>query len=293
MDTIERPILVTGGNGYLAKHLVKKLQKKKMHCVVTTRKKTGIDFEFELDITDEKASKKLIEKINPSVIIHLAADLNRTRDKNYLDPILKTNFTGTLNLLKACENIENVHFVFASTSEIYGNNKPPFSEEMQPDPTSFYSLSKLLSENAIKMMGKSGKFTYTILRIFNFFGKEMPENFFISQLVETLKKGKEFNMTNGDQKRDLLHIEDVVEAILIVLKNKKAQQQTINICRGKSLSMKGLALYIAENFRKPILNFGAIPYRENEIWDMTGDNTKISELGFKPKYSLEDGLRKI
>jgi nucleoside-diphosphate-sugar epimerase len=299
MDSISlknKRILVTGGNGYLGSFLVKALQKLGAEVFVIDIRLKDTPNEFLIDITNLDLVKYVVNKIRPNIVFHLAAILNRERDFTDHEKIVHVNYNGTMNMLLAlkeygkCEN-----FIFTSTSEIYGDSEAPFKETLLPKPASPYSLSKVFAENGIKTFSEIYKFPYTILRLFNFYGNDMPKSFFMPQLIHSLKNDKSFKMTLGEQARDFLYVEDVIQGLILAATKEKAKQQTFNVCCGKGITLQELVLDCKEALQSDCnIDFGAFPYRENEIWNMVGDNTKITEmLGFKPKYELKSTVKKI
>jgi UDP-glucose 4-epimerase len=290
----DKRILVTGGNGYLGRNLVEKLQQLQAEVFVMDIYGTADAHTFILDITDAKAVKEMIEKIKPQIIFHLAASLDRNRNFDNYDTIYAINTKGTFNLLDSLKDIDYENFIFTSTSEVYGDNTPPFKETQIPQPASPYSLTKVYTENLIETFSKTYQKKYTILRLFNFFGKNMSPKFFIPQMIETLRDNQKFEMTKGAQKRDFLYLEDVVQA-LILSAQKSAQNEIFNVCSAEAVSLKDLVLEVKNSLNSQSeIVFGALPYRDNEVWNMLGDNTKItSQLGFKPKFNLKTGIRQI
>ena len=296
MDSLKnKRILVTGGNGYLGKHLLKTLKVYSNNVFVIDNNIINENsFNFKIDITDREKVNEIINVIKPEIVFHLAAILNRERSFDDHDKILKINYYGTLNLLLAMKNYEYDNFIFTSSSEIYGDNLAPFNELQNPNPASLYSLSKAFSEMAIRTFSENYDKNFTILRLFNFFGEDMPESFFIPQLINSLKYKPTFNMTQGEQLRDFLYIDDVVTAMLLTAVNHAAKKKIYNVCSGQSITLKEIAEYIYDLLKsKCQINFGAIPYRKNEVWNMVGDNTKIkNELGFIAKNNFKEALMK-
>jgi len=131
--------------------------------------------------------------------------------------------------------------------------------------------------------------------LFNFYGVDMPQTFFIPQLIHSLKYEKTFKMTMGKQARDFLYVEDIMQGLILAASNPKAKNQTFNVCCGEGISLRDLVLNCKEALQSDCyIDFGAFPYRENEIWNMVGDNTKIIEiLGFKPMYELKKTLKQL
>jgi len=290
-----KKILVTGGNGYLGSFLVKALKSKGAQVFIVSKNVVETDYSFNVDLSNFENLNKIISEIQPDIVYHLAANISRERDFSIFEEMLNDNVLGTYNLIKALQNTNYQHFIFTSTSEIYGNNESPFHENQIPNPVSPYSLTKVMAENLIKTHLTQMQKNYTILRLFNFFGENMSESFFITQLINTLRRNENFAMTLGEQSRDFLYIEDVISAMVLSAENTNAQNETLNVCRGKGDKINELAINIATKMNKTeFLELGALPYRNNEIWEMIGEASKINvKLGFVPQYSLFDGISKI
>ena len=291
----DKKVLVTGGNGYLGRFLVEVLIDEHAKVSVIDREGETKDGFFKLDIVDEKAVKNAIDEIKPEIIFHLASSLDRNRDFDMYKKVNDINHIGTFNLLLALKDIPYENFLFTSTSEIYGENDTPFHEDQLPKPVSQYSLTKVYSEYLIQTFSKNFNKNYTILRLFNFFGRDMPTGFFIPQMIEAFKNKQYFNMTKGEQKRDFLFVEDVIDALILSAKNSAAHNEIFNVCSGKTSTLKQLAEEVKNKINSGCeIRYGAIPYREKEIWDMVGDNSKIKRvLNFKVKYDLPEGIEKI
>ena len=300
MDKIDlsgKRILVTGGNGYLGRKLIKRLNQGNARV-------SSIDIQdfpvnnigefYKVDIREKDELRLIIQEIKPEIIYHLAASLERERDFSNAISVFDVNLFGTLNLLNALRDINYKKLIFTSTSEVYGGNKitPPFKENDSFVPASPYSLSKYSAEMAIKSFSALYKKKFIILRLFNFYGEGMPTQFFLSQLIVKLKNGEDFDMTMGEQIRDFSHINDVLHALLIV-SGKNINNEVFNICTGEGKTIKEIALYLKEVLKSSSnINFGAIPYRENEVWRMIGDAYKIQEaFNFKNKFNIYEGLK--
>ena len=288
-------ILVTGGNGYLGAQLVAALKKEQAEVFVMDKDAVPSGHAYNTDITDRNAVAKTVRAIQPEIIFHLAASLNRERNFDHFDRINEVNHNGTLNLLLALKDIPYRNFIFTSTSEVYGSNQAPFHEEQLPKPASPYSLTKLYAETLINTFSELYNKHFTILRLFNFFGKEMPANFFIPQMIQAFQNEAAFEMTAGEQKRDFLYVDDIIQALLLSAGSEKALNETFNVCSGQAVSLKQLATEIKTTLKSGCeIKFGALPYRENEVWNMVGDNTKIKKaLGFKVRYDLNEAIKQI
>jgi len=287
-------ILVTGGNGYLGRHLVERLKGEGADVFIMDKFGDASAKKFILDITNLEVVQDAITKIQPNIIFHLAASLNRERNFDRYANTKEVNLTGTHNLLLALQHTDYQNLIFTSTSEVYGKNVAPFVETQLPDAASPYSLTKVFAENIINTFSKTYGKKFTTLRLFNFFGRNMSPKFFIPQMINTLRKNEKFEMTEGEQKRDFLYLDDVISALILAAR-QPATNDILNVCSGEAISLKELVLEIKKklNSQSEIV-FGALPYRENEVWNMVGDNTKIKEkLGFKPQYTLATGIEQM
>lgn len=291
IDLKGKKILVVGGNGYLGKFLVKVLRENEADIFVISRNCEQSNSQFTVDITNFDETYKVIQKIKPDIVYHLAANISRNRDFTIYKEMATVNVQGTLNILKSLEGID-AHFIFTSSSEIYGNNASPFHENQIPKPVSPYSLTKINAEMLVQTYSTNQSKKFTNLRVFNFYGESMPEGFFIPQMIQSLKKGEDFLMTKGEQVRDFLYVGDVVKALVLAAKNTSSYGETMNVCSGKGTKLSQLAAAVNTSMKtKAKIVLGAIPYRDNEVWEMIGDNSKIKKIiGFEPKISIDKGI---
>lgn len=280
-------VAVTGGNGYLGSRLVAALRQLSAEVFVIDTRATGVDNEYVVDLTNAEAVATAMQSIKPQIVFHLAALLDRQRTFDNHELVTRVNYGGTVNLLMAMRDIPYARFVLASSSEIYGDVQAPFHEGLLPHPASPYSMSKVMAETALQTFSDIYQKPYTVARLFNFFGEGMPQNFFLSQLVHSLRHEERFAMTKGEQLRDFLYTDDVIAGLLHLAVYPDAANQIVNVCSGEAMSIKDFALNCKKLLSsKCVLDMGAIPYRENEIWNMTGCNKKLASLGFTPKHDI-------
>lgn len=298
-------ILVTGGGGYLGSKLAEVLAGSKFNLKLLDIKFNQISNSLasyspnveliETDLTNKKTLARICRQIKPDYIFHFAALLNRNRDFGLYENLYEVNVGGTFNLLESIKDIDYKGFYFASTSEVYGvKNQVPFHEEQQPDPISPYSLTKLMAEMLCKTYAALQSRPCVILRLFNFFGPNMPQETFIGQLLFHYHSKKKFHMTGGVQKRDLIYIDDLLEQILFIAKTNNALYDTYNVCSGSAYKM----IDVVNVFRKVVgdnFDFAtSLNYRKNEIWEMVGSNQRILSIGYSAKNTpLKDGLEKL
>jgi nucleoside-diphosphate-sugar epimerase len=292
----KKKILITGGGGYLGSNLAGKMALKGAECFLfdlvfnTSSVKLSENFSdvhlIKGNLNDLQGLRKTCHDIAPTHVLHFAASLDRSRDFSIYNDISRINVGGTLNLLEALADIPYEFFGFSSTSDVYGTQNPlPFHEDQLPSPVSPYSLTKLMAEDLIRTWSDLYNKPFTIFRIFLFIGPEMPPNTFIGQLQQAYRNNTEFLMTKGEQRRDYLSLEDLLESISLVLYKKNANGEIMNICSGSSVSIKEIAGSIQEISGNRLRISDILPYRENEIWEIRGSNEKLKRLlpEFQPR----------
>lgn len=293
MDNVKNPqvVLVTGGSGYLGKELVIKLKSAGYQVYTISKNTTETDTDFSFSLSDERKLIKTVSSIKPNVVFHLAANINRNRDSNLYSGLIEDNVMGTLNLLKSLQDF-HCHLIYTSTGEVYGNNCSPFNEEMIPDPVSPYSSTKLMAEELIRTFCKTSNIDYTIFRLFNFYGGDMPEHFFISQMVNTLLRKENFKMTAGEQVRDFIHINDLTDALMKSVCRNELYNDIFNLCSGKNITIKEIANMVVKIVGTDAeIDAENLPYRENEIMEMLGNPDKLrSKMGDLAVTDFNSGL---
>ncbi len=282
-------LLITGGGGYLGSKLAERLSSQVSSLYLADIKFNELSQELvrthehvssiHCDIRNYNSVRASINTADPDTIFHLAALLNRERDFNNYERLYEVNVMGTLNLLRANQRGSAARFIYTSSSEVYGNGKSPFREDQIPCPASPYSLTKLMAEELIRTYGALFNMPFTILRLFNFYGDDMPEDFFLSQLRNSLKRNEEFRMTKGEQIRDYLEVHEVINYVIGIAQTAMSISETVNVCSGKGQKLSDLAMSEAKlQCKENLVKIGALPYRDNEVWEMVGDSSKLEAL---------------
>lgn len=263
-------------------------------------------FEFhELDLREEKSW----ERLDGTALVHLASQkiprystAVRTLDDNSYLVKMAT---------KSCI-ARGMHLLYASTSDIYGKNpNVPYHEESDSllGPTSVkrwaYAISKIYGEQWIQAVHGEEGLTYTIMRFFGSYGPHQnitwwggPQSVFIQNILEG--KGIEVH-GDGKQSRTFTYVEDTVEGIYRCLSDPKAKNQIFNIAGNptEEISIHDLALLILEllDKRKEEVPISFIGYEsfgkyEDVSRRVPSIDKIVSQLGFAPRFSLREGLRK-
>ena len=302
-------ILLTGTTGFIGKELLPKLLEKGYEVHTIERYVTG---RYTLDqkdsiikhyasLTDYNKVRAIIKEVQPNAVIHLAAisAVSFSYD-NYIE-VSEVNYLGSVNLAEACRQEANnfKQFIFAGTSEEYGlsilSKDEKLTEESPLIPNSPYAVAKVAFDYYLNYMGLAYDFPYTILRPFNTYGRKDNKHFFIERTITQMLSQDKVYLGDSDAVRDWIYVDDHVNAYMKALGNEKAIKQTFNMCSGKGYTTKETAELIAKltSFKGEIL-WNQTPKRPLDAKVLIGDNSKTRKLlGYEPKYSLEEGLKKI
>jgi len=297
---------VTGINGFVGKYFVDYV-----HGVEPDSDIMGVDLSEtskakdikykSLNLCDEKAVHNTIEQYKPDYIVHLAAVSSVA--KSWEDPAgcFLNNNAAFLNLAEAIRKTEiNARILSVGSSEEYGIYDKPMNENFVLHPKSPYSVARLSQEYLSKLYVDRFGLDIVMTRSFNHIGPGQSTQFvvssFISQLVNIADKKSENKMMVGniDVARDFTDVRDVVDAYYKIL-TCASNRQVYNVCSGKATKLRDIIDITAKKLNVvPNIVVDKSRLRSNEIMVVVGDNTKIkSELGWKPKYTLEQTISDI
>jgi len=303
-------ILITGGAGFIGSHLAEKLAEK--HVVIAldnfdpyydVRKKkgnvkiiqsSGAEFIFG-DVTDYNFVRKIVKENDIEVIFHEAARPGVRY--SIKDPFLpnKVNVIGTLNILKASLDSNVKKVINASSSSVYGKVEYlPFDENHLTQPISPYGVSKLAAENYCRVFYEVYGLKTISLRYFTVYGPRMRPDLAIPIFTKSLLNNEQpIVFGDGEQTRDFTYIDDAIEANLRLLNINEGYGEALNVGSGRRVTIN----YVIGVLRS-LLNSNIEPkYVEpikgdaRDTWANIDKAKKI--IGYKPKMSLEERLRKF
>jgi CDP-paratose synthetase len=278
-------IFITGGTGYLGGQLSAALSAEghNLHFLVRESsrlskiKDMSVDGGIHYDNIDK--FDDVLKDNGIEVVIHCATHYGR----NDTDPLntLKSNLLMPIRLLDAAASANVKCFINTGT--------------MLDKRVSFYSLSKSHFDDW--MLHYSDRIKCINILLEHFYGPNDDPTKFVSFVINNLKQNHEkIDLTKGEQERDFVYIDDVVNAFLIVIKSVDSfnGMTTLELGSGVPIKIRDFVI-LAKNLAKnevTKLNFGAIPYRENEVMQSRADITKLRALGWVNKTDLVTGLKK-
>lgn len=285
-------VLVTGASGFTGQHLIPAL-KQQGYRVTGTGKGivAGTDL-AEMDLTNIGDVTDLIRHTQPDYVIHLAA-LSFVAHPEPAD-FYQVNTLGTENLLSALASQEKPvgKIILASTANVYGRNKlPVLAEHLCPQPVNHYGCSKLAMEHMASNWFE--KLPILITRPFNYTGPGQPPHFLVPKMVSHYaRRASSIELGNLDVARDISDVRDICNAYIALLQSE-GQSETVNLCSGTTIHLRGLMAILSELAGYQIeINVNPDFVRANEIASMQGDRSRFDQLaGSHPIRSIRGTLR--
>ncbi len=227
------------------------------------------------------------------VVLNFAAESHVDRSLNDLTPFIESNIKGTTTLLNAALNSKASLFIQISTDEVYGQiMSGSFTEEDLLQPRNPYSASKASAEMFVNAFKETYGLPTMITRSSNNYGPyQFPEKvlpLFITNLIE----GKKVPLYGeGKQVREWTHVEDNCQGILTAIKKGK-KGEIYNIASGEELTNIEMTKRVLKEFGKGDEMIQRVEDRKGHDFRYSLDGSKLRELGWKPKYRFEKGLKK-
>ena len=260
-------ILITGASGFIGSEFISKFSND-FRIISYSRKTRKNNKKIKKNIINEKGTIedkkiiKIIKKHSPDIVLHLANFGSMKQCEENAESAFKINVYGIFNVIMGCINT-NSKLIFLSSREVYGETKGKNSSETDPTlPNNVLGITKALAENLIVYANRKYALEYTILRPSNIYGIN-GEKFVIKTMLNSAIQKKKIFVNGGTQKLNLVHVNDVLNIIkLVIQKPKLSSGQIFNIGSNNNISVKKLALNIAKlvggnvdiKFKKSIKN---------------------------------------
>lgn len=236
--------------------------------------------------------REFFEKEQPDYIFHLAAYGNMSHQKD-IPMTVMANLIGTFNMLHESRNIPYKGFINFGSSSEYGKKNQAMAEKDIIEPETFYGASKggatLLARSFARQFDKP----IVTVRPFSVYGPGEADFRFIPTVCRSIILDSTFTLSNTDSTHDWIYIDDFISGVDVVRDNiVQLSGKIVNIGSGRMHTNKEVCEALKRIADKPYLatTLKVVNKFESETW--MSDNTKISQLGFFPKYMLAEGLKK-
>ena len=312
----KKKILITGSAGFIGFHLCKDLIRNKNLSLIgidnvnnyydvklkkeriNILKNLGNNFKFiKIDLNSVKI-KHLFFKEKFDVVIHLAAQAGVRYSISNPEAYVVNNLNGFFNIINQSSKHKIKHFIFASTSSVYGDNsKFPLKEYYNTDkPLTFYAATKKSNEVMAYSYSNIHKLPATGLRFFTVYGPYGRPDMALYKFANSILKNKFLTMFNyGKHKRDFTYIDDVTNAIKKIISKPSVEKITFQLFNIASSSPENLKKFLKfiENRLDKKAKIKYLPLQKGDIYQTFGDTSKLKKkINFKIKTSLEEGITK-
>ena len=265
-------VLLTGHSGFIGQKLLKNLLKKDVNLYVTKKNNIKIFGNKKINIID--LNNKLVDRNhlkNFDLVIHAAwGSLENYNSVNHIKKILPEN----IKFLKKLIYLGAKNLIVLGTCFELGDCLGEVTEDQIMKPNTLYGKAKKRLYDKLMLLKKINKFKLTWVRIFYIYGLNQRKKSIFSQLknFDNIKNGGFFELTDGKQLRDYMHVSTLAKKIVdLSLLNKDLG--IVNVCSGKPISIKNLVLKWKNNFKwKVKFKFGSKSlkkYEPNSFWGST------------------------
>ena len=310
-------ILVTGCAGFIGYNLVEKLCLNKEFKVFgidninsyydvdlkknrlsILKKKKNFKF-FKLDITNNNKIKLNFNKYNYDVVFHLAAQAGVRFSITNPEEYISSNLVGFFNIINSSTENNVKHFIFASSSSVYGNNTnfPLKEEDLTDSPLSLYAATKKSNELVAHSYSNIHQLPCTGLRFFTVYGPFGRPDMALFKFTKKTIENKSIDLYNkGNHTRDFTYIDDVVTSLIKFIKKpskKKIPYQVFNISNNNPIKLKKYLnlIFLFLNKKTKINN---LSLQAGDIEKTWGSNKKLNKkVNFAPNTKINFGIKKF
>ncbi len=297
-------ILITGGAGFIGAALANRLVAEGHHVRVLDDLSAGDPARLDRRVVFTRGDVRDVPKLwtllqGISSVFHLAARVSVPESVLYPREYNEVNVGGTVCLMQAARDAGVRRVVFVSSGAVYGDQEhQPVQETARPRPRSPYAVSKFASEQYVNTLGQLYEIETVSLRVFNAYGpgQFVPAShapvipFFLKQ---ALSGGSVIVFGSGQQTRDFVYIDDVVDALVAAVAAVDVNRQVINVGSGKEISINQLVEKIARSVEREVHALHSHA-DTGGVSRLVADMTLAEKLlSFVPQVDIETGLRRM
>ena len=298
INSIEgKRVLITGITGFVGKALSKRLKSQGANVFGISRSIKNDKKNLKVDILDYSAIDKFIKDSKIDICFHLASTSLVEEGQLHPYQTFKVNTEGTLNILESARNNNLNRIIVASTSHVYGKNKVPYFENYMPRPTRPYETSKACTDIIAQSYATSFNLPVLIPRFVNIYGPgDLNFQRLIPKTIKSILEDVPPKMWGGEAIRDYLFIDDAIDAYLLLAKintSKVGDNRVFNFGSSNMIGVEDLIKKIIKIVGKNLIIKKVSDERKGEIASQyVSFNKAIRVLGWKPKISLDEGLKR-
>lgn len=295
----ERVVLVSGARGFIGAHLVRALLAKGaiVHAIarepLPELKGSDSVYWYAADIVDADRVRDIYLDAAPTVTFHAAAYGVQPDDRDLWEAV-KVNVMGSHSMFSAAELLPNHRFLYLGTRYESERYLRPVTESDVLAPAGIYGVTKAAGQLLLERMVASDDISLRVAFLFGVYGPGEEKDKFIPHVITSLLNGVSPSLTGCEQIRDYTYIEDVVAALMALAAVDDEDAKRVNIGSGRAVSLREVVDEVATILEsKARIEFGSLPYRDDEIWQLVPDTGRTKRLlQWEPRVSLHEGLQK-
>ena len=301
-----RSALVTGCSGLIGSVLVERLLAEGVQVYGLARPGTGAKIRpsstlrvIEAPSFETGDLRKSLAGMSCDVVFHLASYGVQTHDRDH-DQLIAGNIGLVSHLLRAISQWPLARFIFTGSCSEYGlpiAEGVPIAEDQPLRPTSLYGAAKAAAELYGNALAAQFKLPFVTLRLFNVFGPGEGPHRLLPSILQGLENDRPVELTGGEQQRDLLHVDDVADALFAAACCERLEPfAAYNVCSGTPVRIREVGETAADLLGKPrtLLQWGKLPYRSDESMWVVGDPSRFAQAtSWRPKMNLAAGIQRM
>lgn len=289
--------LVTGATGFIGKHLCRHLVESNMECHVVVRQSSDLSRlepyleRIQVHVHDGRSEhlQDLVEKAQPDVCVHLATHFLSRHTTADIGSLIEANVLFGCQLLEAMSQLGIRRFINTGTAWQHYQNEAF-------NPVCLYAATKQAFQDLARYYQECHQLNFIQLSLHDTYGPMDHRRKLFNLLAEAIKTGQSLQMSPGEQLIDLLHVEDVIAAIMQaaeVISHQDSMRRPVYMLSSKNpIALKALVGLFGEAWGTAVpVQFGARPYRDREV--MVPWNTGPILPGWRPRISLQAGLASV
>lgn len=299
MHSLEK-IALTGATGFIGSRLVRALVAMGCQPVLLARSprpdthtdwRDGVRW-VRMDLLDKDSIVDILLQERPTTLFHLAGTRGRDIAARAAVACAELNVWATVRLFEAAMRAGVRRLVTVGSADEYGHQPGPWHEGLRLRPTSPYGISKAVATHLAQALYATGNCPIVILRPFSVYGPGQPSDMFVADAVMCAVNGVPFRMSHGHQRRDLVFVDDVVQALIAAARTPAIEGRVINIGSGRAYPLRCVAKLIWQLSQTgaPLL-IGARPATSHEVHDTWADISLAHRLlQWEPQTELASGV---
>jgi nucleoside-diphosphate-sugar epimerase len=289
-------VLITGATGTLGYNIVQHLgaahPETRIHLLMRELdpslfgKLANVDCQ-QVDITKNKELTQSVLDFQPNAIIHCAASGVRPSRISWFD-LIRLNVSASVALFEASCQVDRCHFIHISTGLVYSEQDRPCREGDPIDTLHPYGATKASADCLLRAGAERLKRHLTVIRPFSFTGLHDGGDRLFPSILRCAVNGVPFSMSAGTQIRDFCAVQDVAEAVCLILEEGTLPGRDVfNIGCGQSISLRGIVGSVCRQLGIDVeLRLGEMPFHPYEPMNLVADIHLAESLGWRPKTNL-------